>query len=343
MKTTIVGGDFGKAKESSVIRKISNFFDNPTIYNGGILDELPVDKIQESSLIIWAPNIENEIQKQYPKKSTGAVLICSKVMRPETTTIEAIARIFKMNGNAVIAIYPPSEQGDKFNFNLIDALGNSWYEGDDIKLLSNSIKNLYNWAVKSIRMGTQKSEFEFNPQSPEYLDKLIELNKIVADKFESVGGRFFGNTSTRCLKMFPTYRYDDVYMMVSRRNVDKSRITKEDFVKVKYSDNKLNYIGDSKPSVDTPIQASIYQQFPNVNVMIHGHTYLEGAPYTTDYYPCGDMRECSEVSKLIQGEFGSINLTHHGFLIYANNLDQLSNIISELVFIPRQIEKLKND
>ena len=336
MKTTIVGGNYGEKKESSVIRKLSQYFNSPTVFNGGTIDQLPVDSLQDSSLIIWAPNIENEIPKQYPRKKTGAVLICSKVMRPETTKVEAVARIFKMNGNAVIAIHP----GSKFIFELIDALGNTWYEGEDLELLAESIKKLYAWSIGAKRMRTEMSQFEFDPHTDDFLDELIELNKQVADKFESVGGRFFGNTSTRCLKMFPTYRYDAVYMMVSRRNVDKRRITREDFVKVRYTDEKIEYLGESKPSVDTPIQASIYQKFPDVNIMIHGHSYLKGVPTTEFYFPCGDMRECDEVSQLIASSSGAINLRNHGFLIYASSLKELRTIIESMEFNPREIEKI---
>ena len=51
------------------------------------------------------PNIDNEEEKQYPIKKKGSVLICSKVMREGYKPIDAISRIFKMQGNAVIAIY----------------------------------------------------------------------------------------------------------------------------------------------------------------------------------------------------------------------------------------------
>ena len=61
MKTIIVGGDFGTPKQSSVINKLSKFFYEPTIYNGGSIDELPTNSLSDASLIIWAPNIENEI------------------------------------------------------------------------------------------------------------------------------------------------------------------------------------------------------------------------------------------------------------------------------------------
>lgn len=82
MKTLIVGGNFGEIpKSSSVINKISNEFtdEKSTVVNGGLLSDLPL--CIEHDLIIWAPNISNESTKEYPQKSVGSVLICSKVMR----------------------------------------------------------------------------------------------------------------------------------------------------------------------------------------------------------------------------------------------------------------------
>ena len=104
MKTLIVGGNFGETpKKSKIIDLISNNFENYTIINGGTLSELPHEI--NSDLIIWMPNISNEENKQYPIKSIGNVLIVSKVIRDGYTKLDAISRIFKMNGNAVIAIY----------------------------------------------------------------------------------------------------------------------------------------------------------------------------------------------------------------------------------------------
>jgi hypothetical protein len=135
MKTLIVGGNFGDApKKSSIVDKISNKFIESFNINGGKLDDLPF-KI-DSDLIIWMPNISNETKKQYPFKSVGNVLIVSKVMREGYTRLDAVSRIFKMRGNAVIAIY----KEDIFRFELIDALGNIWYNGSDIKNLTDKIK-----------------------------------------------------------------------------------------------------------------------------------------------------------------------------------------------------------
>lgn len=336
INSIIVGGDFKTTpKPSSVINKIAAFFDG-TVVNGGLPEDVQNIDISGKDLVIWAPNIDNEVDKHYPKKDVGSVLICSKVIREDRTDVDAIARIFKMNGNAVIAIYP----GATFTFKLIDALGNVWYEGTDIPELCLAIINIYNWTKGSIRVRTNKSDFDFAGECPD-LEKLIDLNKIVADKFESIGSRYFGNVSTRCAKMFPSMRVDCEYILVSKRNVDKKRITAEDFVKVRYDGTVVEYLGDNKPSVDTGIQSFLYQKNQFVNFMIHGHTYVEGYPYTDKYFPCGDMREAYEVDDFLVWGTGCINLTNHGFLIFANTIDDLEAIVDKMVFIPRKIGEEK--
>jgi len=337
MKTIIIGGDFKETpKASSVITKLSNNFYKPNIINGGTTEDIASIDISGNDLIIWAPNIDNELEKHYPKKDTGSVLICSKVIHSDRTELDAITRIFKMNGNAVVAISP----GEKFNFKLIDALGNVWYNGDNINELSASIKNIYIWTKSSTRQKTKNRDFEESINSN--LEKLVELNKIVADKFELSCGRFFGNSSTRCMKMFPSEREGD-YILVSKRNVDKKRLTTDDFVNVWFDGETVFYKGNNKPSVDTPIQVNIYKNNPNINYMIHGHSYIKGFPFTKNYFPCGDLREFYEVNKYINSNTGGINLLNHGFLLYSETIEELEQLVSNLEFQERKIgEELAN-
>ena len=334
MRTIIVGGNFKSTpKESSIVNKIAAFFQVPIVVNGGSSDNIKDISISNNDLVIWMPNIENEIEKHYPKKDVGSVLICSKVIHDDRTEMDAITRIFKMNGNAVIAIY---RHGLLCKFKLIDALGNVWYNGHDIGELSYAIKRLYKWTKSSIRTRTEKGEFQNYNLSSVDLDKLAELNKIVADKFEVSCGRFFGNSSTRCMKMFPS-GHDADYLLVSARNIDKKRITRDDFVAVKYFEGKVIYKGDRKPSVDTPIQADLYTKFPNIRYMIHGHSYIKGYPYTDNYFPCGDVREAHEVTNFITGDHGCINLKNHGFLLYADTIENMEILVNEIEFIERNI------
>lgn len=331
MKILLVGGNFGTAlekRESSILKKMYLEFESPAseidIINGGKLTDLP-DIIGGYDLVLWMVNIDNAEPKHYPSKDPGAVLICSKVMREGYTRIDSLSRIFKMHGNAVIEIYKDSQL---YKFKLVDALGNEWYDGYDICALVKELLKFYIFTKSAIRIQTtqikEESEVTLN------LCKLIGLNKKLQEYImTSCGDRFFGNLSTRCTKLFPSMRKDVETMYVSPRNVSKDSIRPEDMVLYTSNDE---YLGDHKPSVDSPTQIRLYQELPNINFMIHGHAILERAQTTKNYRLCGDIREVSEVLEIVQPSnlWFVINLRNHGFLIGASDLDDLNTIIENI-------------
>ena len=334
MNTIIVGGNFGDTpKESSIVNKLSIFLKCDRI-NGGSFDRIKNIDLSGYKLIIWMPNIDNGYDKVYPKKDTGSVLICSKLLHDERTEVDAISRIFQLHGNAVIAI---SSKDHFHRFKLLDALGNVWKDTYNIGDLADSIGDLYDWTTSSIRKGCINSSTIMDINFQQYQD-FVDINKMVADKFEVVKGRYFGNCSTRCALMFPSMKLDDTHMIVSKRNVSKQRLTVDDLVLTHLlDDGSIEYYGNSKPSVDTPIQIQLYSDFPEINYMIHGHTYVEGGTYTDHYFPCGDMREYHELRMFIRGNFGIINLKNHGFLIYSSSLNVLGEMVKNMKFIEREI------
>jgi len=323
MNILIAGGN-DNGKKSGVINKIKDVIcqdaDDYAIYNGS----LP-DNVSGYDLVLWMPDIPNEKEKQYPVKDRGAVLICSKVIREGYNRFDAVTRIFKMHGNAVIAIY--KEPGYNFKFELIDALANIWYSGYDILDLCVSIMRLYKWTKDAIRVSVPKAVGQ-KLVALEPLDNFIAINREFALKSASqCGNRYFGNFSTRCTKLFPSHR-DDNLIVMSPRNVDKRTLTADDMVQI--IDGK--YIGDRKPSVDAPIQMAIYEHFPDIRYMIHGHAYIKGFPITDHYFPCGDMREVQEIVKLLQEGYKTINLKNHGFLLATNTLDEMKELKNSLDF-----------
>lgn len=341
MKTLIVGGDFGNIpKSSNIINKIGLEFSESQIINGGKLESLPI-KI-DSDLIIWMPNISNENVKQYPIKTTGNVLIVSKVMRDGYTIVDAVERIFKMHGNAVIAIY----KEDVFRFKLIDALGNIWYDGTDLELLCYGIKNIYDFTKNAIRCRTINTCVEPYCRkviNDEEINKIeladfIEINKSLSNYIQtSCGERFFGNLSTRCSKLFPSIRNGGIY--VSPRNINKEHITMFDMVYCVngFVNNEVFYTGDRKPSVDAPIQLQIYKYCSQVNYLIHGHAFIDGTLETKKYFLCGDLREAKEVIEIIgDNKFGTINLKKHGFLLFSDTIENMKSVIDGLTFSYRR-------
>jgi len=342
MKTILIGGDFGNIpKSSSVINKLSKFFDDVDIKNGGTLDDLKIN-LDGFSLVIWSPNIDNEIDKQYPKKEKGSVLICTKVLRENRNYGDAVARIFKMNANAVITIESSSKP---FKFQLIDALGNLWCDTSDLSVLSKSIKDFFSWSKGAIRIDSIKTDFNITKPN-QTLISFCDIIKNVADKVENErGGRYFGNASTRCSKMFPSLRTEDDFL-VSGRNIPKDRISIDDFVFVKLGDEvdtvgKVIYSGNRKPSVDTPIQLVLYRKYLNINFMIHGHAYIDGVDFTKHYFPCGDLRECEELLNKFPSDNKSfiLNLKNHGFIIATDTIEKIKEIVNNSKFIYRNIGK----
>lgn len=331
MNIQIVGGNFGiDQKPSSVVNKLAEVLNINNIFNGGSIKDLPSEL--SSDLILWMPNIVNEEPKHYPNKKIGSVLICSKVMRNGYRKIDAVSRIFKLHGNAVIAIYKDSIP---FIFELIDALGNVWYKGSDISKLSESILKFYNFTKEAVRVQTKREDidFDFDKETTNILNGLIQTNIKLQKYIEtSCGNRFFGNISTRCQKLFPSFRVNNNYMFVSPRNSDKESLTSDDMV-LYSSDN--TYSGKNKPSVDSPTQIKIYELYPHINFMIHGHAIISGIGEvnTNNYRLCGDVREVNEILNVVNTNEKSfiINLKNHGFLIGADSLNSLDGLVNKII------------
>lgn len=325
----IVGGY--KNKPSGVINKLFNYLGNN---EDGIVmclngeSELP--DLEGYDLIYWWPDIDNEEEKQYPKKSPGSVLICSKVMREETTRVDAVARIFAMGGNAVVMI---NKNKRPFNFELVDALNNTWVSTTSISVLANAVQRLFEWTKGSRRRSLKKEEVveEWSGADFSNVEKFMSINRELALKVaEGCGNRYFGNYSTRCTKLFPSKRLSSEYFIFSPRNVDKRSVTVEDLVLTDFD----RYYGDRKPSVDTPVQLEIYKKYPKINFMVHGHAFIEGAPITNEYFPCGDLREVSETLAILENGDMYFNLKKHGFLLCAEKLSDMENYLKRLEFKP---------
>jgi len=321
MKVLIVGGR--KGKMSGIITKLHDIMSKEddcdvTTFNSII----PRLDIKENDLILWMPDISNDEEKIYPVKGRGAVLICSKVMREDTTRIDAVSRIFNMHGNAVVMINKHvGAHGQVFEFELVDALNNTWCKTTNLEALVVSILRLQTWTNSSKRRSLGYEALGSHSWKPEYnetdLAKFMSLNEGLALKVASgCGNRFFGNFSTRCTKLFPSHKLSITAFFFSARNSNKKSLTEEDLVLC----DQYKYYGERKPSVDTPVQLEIYKNFPEINYMIHGHAYINKAKTTKNYYPCGDLREVRGVLNLMETGETKINLRKHGFLLVGKTI-----------------------
>ncbi|RKZ07821.1 hypothetical protein DRQ25_10620 [Candidatus Fermentibacteria bacterium] len=346
----IIGGTFDKfgGKTSMIVKLLSKYLSMPAV-NGGTIWTMGASKYVKGSLNIWMPNVPNEEAKIYPVKERGSILICSKVMRPGYTVHDAVTRIFKMNGNAVITI-TANEEGI-YKFALVDALGNTWVRTRKIMDLARAIKRFVAW-MKGVQRAKSNvihrtdgkvvttSQFVKDVEDNS-LAVLCDINKDIADKAENeAGSRYFGNASTRCDLMFPSIKMREHFIYVSKRNVNKERLSPTDFVLCRNTSNGTDvmYVTDdqeAKPSVDTPIQLQLYAQLPNITCMIHGHAYIKEAPWTAEYWPCGDLREVPSALASLEDCTMCINLRNHGFLAIGTCLDSLETMLREIIMIPR--------
>ena len=343
----VIGGtyDRGRGKASMVIASLAAAL-GYDCFNGGHIVDLKMRQQLLPETTIWMPNVSNTEDKIYPTKCKGEVLICSKALRSDRTLYDAVARIFEMRANAVIAI---SLSSPLFKFTLVDALGNIWCDTTDIVELALEIKRFVAWSKATVREGTCR--IGDAPQLGLFgntVSSLTIVNKRLAGNIQNQSGsRFFGNLSTRCMSLFPSARCS-TSILVSKRNVNKDGITIEDFVEIWRDDKgypgRLCYSGEHKPSVDAPIHERLYHNMPEINFMIHGHAYIKGVTTTDSYYACGDTREAKAVFDLIQKSYQkntwhfAVNLKQHGFLLGSHSLWQMEMMVKNFTFQPKEIK-----
>lgn len=360
-KILFVGGnwDLNGGKQSKIVNKFANYLPDATVFNGGNYNEL--NSILESSInydiVIWWANVPNELPKIRNVKDINykVMLVSSKRNIDNKYSFEdLLQRSFALKSNLTIEF---TKSNNLYSMKLFDPLGNVWYEGTDIKDCSKELLDRLNFIKSITRESTVSSEenigalawffnlfkeevykSESNPAIP-VKEVFLNLVKDYASKFAETTfetkdvTRFLGNASFRCPKGFPSFR-DGKYIFVSKRNVNKEFIGINEFVPVYLENGKLYYCGDSKPSVDTPIQVRLYNLLPNINYMIHSHCYINGAPFTKKALPCGAIEEVEEILELLKEDYYNdfnkdfylINLLGHGSIMMSKNPEQLINI-----------------
>lgn len=339
MRTLLVGGDFGDfPRASGYVTKLSENlkFSNFTTYNGGTFEKLRMifDEIGNYGLVFWFANVSNNEEKlvgQIKAKNPNVILVTSKNnFGDRYSTLEIISRMLKQKANLCLVF----TKGDMIEGTVIDPLNNSYaIKETDIKELGKVLTNRASKLLTFTRKGTMKIgeaiEAPNNERFYEIVSGYAETfhNLIHAEDTE----RFLGNLSFRCENGFPSLRQDDL-IYVSRRNVDKRDISYKSMVAVDLRRNdlgKILYYGDNKPSVDTPIQVALYNYYPRIKFMLHSHTYIKGAPITSDKIPCGAMEEFDSIVKMYPNKDYSmimINLRGHGSIIMASDISYLENI-----------------
>jgi len=335
MNMVIVGGTFNNkgGKSSHIISKIHEKF-NCTTLNGGFLAHLYEFRPKNIDVLIWMPNVDNSEDKILPRlkvMNPKMILISSKrVIEKNYSNWELVNRAINTKSNLSIII---TKFSYGYEFSLIDPLGNIFCERYNLHHMLGILKERINKLLKVRRMGSLRAEFDIFPNSDSISNKFVDIVRDYGKRFSEViqannPKRFLGNASTRCEWGFPSVR-NSVGAFVSKRNVDKEGITKDNFVKTWLCADRIVYVDNKKPSVDTPVQLTLYSLFPNINYMIHGHCYIENVPVTKNKLPCGDLNEVGEIVNVVKDfntNFAAINLYGHGCIIMAQNLEDFDNI-----------------
>ena len=294
-------------------------------------------KLKNMRRIVWLIDSSVVDHGPYPTKSTGSVLICAKFMDYGDTRINAVSEIFKVHGNAVLAFY---DEIGGFRVELIDALGNVWFNGFNMRLLASRIVEFVDWSKRSVLVRSYLKKETALIASSE-VDRFLKIVRSASDKMmDSDVGRYFGSVSTRCQALFPSMSGGDT-VLSSARDICKKHISAQDMIRVEAGNGGVIAYGERKPSVDAPIHLELYMLYENIKFLIHGHAYIEGCPTTVNYMSCGDMREILEVENIVEDKkcsFMCVNLRNHGFIVGADTLEKLDEWLETAVFVQHQGE-----
>lgn len=346
MKILIVGGtwDDNGGRPSSIVSRFATDLTAKTsrvdTINGGYYAEL-INLLSESVLtqydvVFWWANVPNDKPKLRDVKAVNPRIILVGSKRNDDNKYnyqELISMALGRKQNLVVTFAKEAEK--LFRFTIYDPLGNEWYNGTSIADCVTVLKNRLETLVTITRIGTnnapmiEKITTNINP-------RYLAVVKKYAEKFHELimpepTTRFLGNSSFRCRNGFPSFRNGEL-IYVSKRNIDKTGIDENGFVPVLASrkpDEKVTVLSDIKPSVDTPVQLALYEMFPNINYMVHSHTYVKDGIFTSNPLPCGAYEEVEEINNTIADKtksFYAINLIGHGCIVMSDDVDKLETV-----------------
>lgn len=306
-------------------------------YNGGWWEKLQneiVAEIKDSNIIYWfshSPANKPRFVERVKTLAPHAILIMlSRNDNHETSIFGQAAKMLSIKANLMLELNK-AENG-MFRSSVLDPLGNCFLENEpEIQTVARVLVRRADQLsrierVPSISIGKKilvPLEEEFFSIARESACRFNEI--LHADKQD----RYLGNLSFRCENGFPSFR-DDHLIYVSKRNLDKRFVDNFSFVAIHpYSFGVVQYYGDEKPSVDTPIQLRLYDYYRNIRYMIHSHVYIEDALDTDRILPCGAVEEADEIFRVLPNkevDHIAINLLGHGSLVGARDVNFLKTI-----------------
>ena len=340
----LVGGHFNDqgGRESGYIRKLFSSMQainsNGVLFNGGNFSQLS-ELINKNffQVIFWMPDIPNDKEKLVNKikvNNPRCILITSKNNLEQKYSLkELISRALSIKSNLFIEFTKIADRC--INASIYDPLGNCFCTSPDIEQVALSLMLRVKELVQFKRINSAYAGPSIKIKETAELSQFLSYVRNYADKFHELihpleTPRFLGNASFRCECGFPSFKTDNC-VYISRRNIDKRNIDVNNFVPIDVSMSLgvLQYRGDFKPSVDSPIQLLLYNYYENIKYMLHSHTYIKNAPFTERVIPCGAIDEFYEIIKTVplrKSEVISINLKGHGSLVMAKNVESFKEI-----------------
>lgn len=328
-----------------------------TFKNGGWYLDLNgiLDRAPDYDIVMWFADVPNDLPKVRDVKAVAprALFVNSKRNDGGKYSFqEIVQRSLSLKANMTFEF---SKQVDGlFSIRVVDPLGCLWYEGTDVGSAMGSALSRLRFLMSVTRQGTSQASWnrdalvssavsgssEDSAEAREFLELVRSYAEQFHELLHPADGvkRFLGNCSMnpsrpfRCSKGMPSFKHAG-WVFMSRRNVDKQSIDPSQLVPARLDGSKVIYCGDSKPSVDTPIQLRLYDALPNIRYMIHSHCYLADGSFTSNPIPCGALEEVDEVLSTIDGAYGSrdldlykVNLVGHGSIAMAGSVSQLHDL-----------------
>lgn len=331
----------GFSSTASVVHESHNLY----YVNGGHTDELEVayHRASKAQIVVWFPNVPNDHPKNLVRSlkvvNPTCVLVTSKrVVEKDYSFPAIIQHALALHSNLVVVFNKHLERSHHYEASLIDPLGNLYSHAashNEMIELGANLRTRVDYLCSLQRVMSQQALghcLTETPKEDEFLDVVRDAAARFAELIPSPTPvtRFVGNAAFRCSHGFPAVRGKDSTFYVSRRNVDKTIASMEDFVPVVgKTGNVLLFYGQYKPSVDAPIQAGLFELYPKIRYMLHGHVYVKGASSTVEVIPCGALNEVNEIWRLFPAneitEF-VVNLRGHGFLAGADTPEKLARL-----------------
>jgi len=300
--------------------------------------KIRLDEAEEGQIVYTkAPKLVELVKKANSK----ILLVPFKLVEAEAVKVDVVRWMLNLKVN--LTVY--SRLGDSKKYWIIDILGNEvevMKEDLPQRLVEMVSKNILAIRRPSVQKGNDVPEVE-------HLEAMVNFSREMQPAFAQIiernveSGRWPGNFSFRCTYGFLSARTESGFV-ITKRNVSKTGLTKNDFVWVKaeLEDEQVVFSGNigDKPSTDAPVHRIIYNALPWVKAIVHGHMHISGENVHSQdlpLWPCGSENEAQDILQVAPRErqlLWVVNVHQHGFvaLIGDDDPSEALNKLREMAY-----------